>query len=201
MFYILDHDNARKKYKEKVSEDIALLKIMLENYSVDPDRSLINLKKSPSEVYKFINNFYKFNDGKEVTTMGLFFTKLTKYVGGNPYYTTSLGLSIIQDTLDLLYTNQNVNLNKYQFNSNDIGQEYDVFGASQAFIVGDGYKSPVVFNSEIVRKYKPLNLDIPMNIKTRPEDDLATLYSKLSVSDILVLFYNLTTKAPIIKVG
>ena len=202
MFYILDSDTARKKYKEETSKQLALLNLAIEKYGhVNPDQALINLKVEPYEIYKFINDFYHFDDHPDDTSFLNFFIKLTKHKSGNPYYTTSLGLSLIQDVLDLIYTNNYVNIGKYQFDDNRVGRKYDVFGSLSAFIVGDGYKSPVQFNTEIAKKYKKLDLTLPWpkGIHNRKED-LAVIYSKLSVPDILTLFYNLVTKAPIIKV-
>lgn len=198
---VIIQDTAIRRYKEDVSRDIAVLKIMMEKYATNPDVALRNLKDDPYTAYKFISDFYYFSDTIDKgVSLSNYLKELTLRPEGNKYLTTSLGLSMIQDLLNLIYTNQYVNLSKYQFDSNDVGNEYDVFGTSQAFFNDGTYESPIVFNKELVRKYKPLVLEFHNSDIFTSQQELGILLKKLSVSEIITLFYNLVTKAPIIKV-
>jgi hypothetical protein len=196
---IINQQTARNYYKEEVSKDIAVLKIMMEKYATNPDVALRNLKEDPYSAYKFISDFYTFGTVLD-QSMANYLKSLTSTANEKKYYTTSLGLSMIQDTLEAIYTDNYVNLSKYQFDSNDVGNEYDVFGTNQAFYNDGTYNSPIVFNKELVRKYKPLKVEFYHSPIFTNYQEIGVLLKKLSVSEIITLFFNLVTKAPIIEV-
>ena len=199
---IITQGTAVKEYKEEVSRDIAVLKIMMEKYATNPDVALRNLKENPYDAFKFISDFYYFGSKWEKDkSMANYLKDLINIKEGDTkYLTTSLGLSMIQDMLDLIYTDRVISLSKYQFDSNEVGNEYDVFGTTQAFFNDGTYQSPIIFNKELVRKYKPLTAEFHNSNIFTSQQELGILLKRLSVSEIITLFYNLVTKAPIIKV-
>ena len=201
MFYILTKNTARKKYEEHLSRDIGMIKILREKYALNADNDITNLKKDPYAAYEFIVKFFVLDENNPNVSFRNFFYNLIKRKEGNKYFTTSLGLSILQDTMDLLYTDEDININKYQFDSDKIRDDEDMFGVHNAFLNDGSYKSPIILNPQLFKKYKQLELRIPnTSHNVNIIDDVKTLLSKLSVSEIIILFYNLTTKAPIVRI-